>query len=424
MPTFSAEQFHKLYGSKKQRINYQDKDFVDYVVMILLCALASMGAFGLTHPLSIAVYLLCAFMIATFPLRHGARLKMPLILRRPQDILYLVLHKIGNIKWPYLAALGLLLAENLFIHLTPELPHKADLMRTIALYAFGAHLALITLYRTVIFVAHLRKQELVREILMQSVWRSSLEKQPSITLEIVHAYATGLLTHLVFLAPWYLVISHARFSLVALPVTLVAGVLIQASFARKVADWFYRDHWLGHNAELDFVYLHGPHHDAIPSGMIAVAGNGYLEGYFRGLAGFPTPLLNPLLGALFYTIDVKIDIDSHQFIPGIYPKIPREFYEVTQHSTHHFGRIEPYGFAINLELPGVSESTRKMFKFLPDELKYSIRQDEQLTGFEWDNNRHRWFLQLFDKYQGNGAATVRSEAAGDEEPEHGMMTGS
>jgi hypothetical protein len=404
MTTFSAEKFHKLYGSKKQRINYQDKDFLDYAIMLLLCALASLGAYGAGHVLTLATFVLGAFMLATFPLRHGVKLKMPIILRRPQDVLYLVIHKIQNMKVAHLVAVAALLAENLFIYLTPNLPHRLELMHTVALYAFGIHLGLITAYRTVILVAHLYKRELVREILMQSVWRSSLEKQPSIALEIVHAFATGMMTHIVFLAPWFMVITYAKFSVLALPVTIVAAILIQKNFAKSVADWFYRDHWLGHNAEIDFVYLHGPHHDAIPSGLIAVAGNGYLEGYLRGLVGFPTPFLNPVMAALFYTIDVKIDIDSHQFIPGIYPKIPKEFYEVTQHSTHHFGRIEPYGFAINLGLPGISEDTKKMFKILPDELKYSIQQDEQLTGFEWDNNRHRWFLDLVDKYQGGQEA--------------------
>lgn len=410
MTTFSTDQFHKLYGTRKQRMNYQDKDFLDYAFMLLLCALASWGAYGISHPLAIATFAMCAFTLAMFPRRHGIKLTRPLILRRPQDLVFLVVHKIQNIRGPHLLALALLIAENMFIELTPTLPHKVELMHTIALYAFGAHFALISAYRTVILVAHLQKRDLVREILMQSVWRSRLEKQPSITLEIVHAYVTGMLTHIVFLAPWFMVITYSRFSVLALPVTVVAAVLIQQRFAKRVADWFYRDHWLGHNAELDFIYLHGPHHDAIPSGLIAVAGNGFLEGYFRGLVGFPTPLLNPVMAALFYSIDVKIDIDSHQFIPGVYPKLPREFYEVTQHSTHHFGRLEPYGFAINLSVPNISEETKKKFKFLPDELKFSIRQDEQLTGYEWNNDRHRWFLALVDKYQGGAAAVAEAPA--------------
>lgn len=425
MSTFSTDEFHQLHGAKKQRMTYQDKDFLDYALMLALCALAAGGAYGATHPLAMAAYLMSAFTLFTFVRRHGIKIKMPLILRQPAELAYMALHKLQNIRGPWLVALALLLAENLFVHLTPQLPHQVELMHTLALWAFGAHFALITVYRTAILIAHLRKRELVREILMQSVWRTRLEKQPSITLEIVHAYVTGMLTHIVFLAPWFMVITYSNFSLLALPVTVVAAALIQQRFAKRVADWFYRDHWLGHNAELDFVYLHGPHHDAIPSGLIAVAGNGFLEGYLRGLVGFPTPLLNPLMAALFYSIDVKIDIDSHQFIPGVFPQQPREFYQVTQHSTHHFGRLEPYGFAINLAVPDISEKTRKMFKLLPDELKYSIRQDEQLTGYEWNNDRHRWFLALVDKYgTGSAAAPAVAAALAEEKPVNDALTGS
>ena len=46
---------------------------------------------------------------------------------------------------------------------------------------------------------------------MQSIWKKRLDRQPSIVFEIFHAYCTGLLTHLVLVAPWYLVITHANF---------------------------------------------------------------------------------------------------------------------------------------------------------------------------------------------------------------------
>src|SRR5262249_28075432 len=96
---------------------------------------------------------------------------------------------------------------------------------------------------------------------------------------------------------------------------------------------------------------------------------------------------------------VKIDIDSHQYIPGVFPRMPRGFYEVSHHSTHHFGHIEPYGFGINVDQPNVSEETKKRFSELPDELKNALELDEQLTGYQWDNPKHRWFLDLIDKYQ-------------------------
>jgi hypothetical protein len=353
--------------------------------------------------------MLCAFMVAMFPLRHGLLLKMPILFERPQDVVSAMIHKLQNIKPQYFVALGLLLLENYVIYLTPGLPHKTALMHTIALYAFYGHFALICLYRTAILIVHLSRRELVREILMQSFWKTTLQKQPSVALEIVHAYATGMLTHIVYLVPWYLVIMHLQFSLVLLPLTAIAAFAIQRSFVKVINDWFYRDHWLSHNAELDFVYLHGPHHDAIPSGLIAVAGNGFLEGVLRGTIAFPTPFFNPIMAALFYTADVKIDIDSHQYIPGMFPKIARGFYEVAHHATHHFGRAEPYGFAINLAQPGISDETKKIFRILPDELKHSISLDEQLTGYEWDNSHHRWFLALVDKYQDTNEPLPRGE---------------
>jgi hypothetical protein len=221
--------------------------------------------------------------------------------------------------------------------------------------------------------------------LMQSIWRKTLERQPSVALQIVHAYFTGMLTHIVYLVPWYLVINYLNFSLILLPVTCVAAFFIQRVSVKHLNDWFYRDHWLGHNSEFNFVYLHGSHHDAIPCALIAVAGNGYLEGFFRGALAFPIPFYSPVMAAIFYTFDVKSDMELHQYIPGIFPKLSREFYSVIQHSLHHYGKVEPYGFAINLDQPNISDETKNRFKILPDELKYSVRLDEQLTGYKWHN---------------------------------------
>lgn len=402
MKTPDARQFHKLYGRQKKRMTYHAQDFADYATMVAICAALIWFAYGADHLLTAVGLVLCAFMIGAFPLRHGARFRLPMVLTRPQEVLYSLVHKAQNLKWPFFAALGALLAENVLIRATPSLPHHVELMREIALYLFWAHLLVITAYRTAIAIAHYAKREHVREVLMQSTWRALFERQPSIGFEIVHAYFTGLLTHIVYLVPWYFVILHFDFSMVLMPVTLVAGFLIQRASVKRLNDWFYRDHWLGHNSELDFLYMHGPHHDAIPCAAIAVAGNGFLEGFFRGALAFPIPFYNPVLAALYYTFDVKIDMDLHQYIPGVFPKLTKEFYAVIQHSLHHYGRIEPYGFAINLDQPNVAEDVKKRTQALPDELKYSIKLDEQLTGYRWDNERFRWFMNLVDKYQDTG----------------------
>jgi hypothetical protein len=395
-----AEYFHKLYGRKRLRITLQARDALDYALMILISAAVILLAYGPTHVMALIGLALCTFMLGSFPLRHGVKLRVPVILSRPQDVLYCLIYKVRNIKLPYLIAIGVLLLENYLIFLTPNLPHNVELMRKVALYLFYGHFIGISIYRTAILAAHWYKKDLVREVLMQSVWKNHLAGQPSMTLEILHAYFTGMLTHIILLVPWYLVITHASFSMVLLPATLPASVLIQVSFVKVINEWFYRDHWVGHNSEFDFVYLHGSHHDAIPSGLIGVAGNGYLEGLLRGVIAFPTPFCNPIIAALYYTIEVKADIELHQYIPGVFPRLPREFYEVGQHSLHHFGRAEPYSFGLNLDQPHVSEAIRKQLRILPIGLRHAIKLDERLTGYQWDNPRYRWFMDLVDRYQG------------------------
>lgn len=396
--TDRLKHFHLLFGVRKPRISYQKKDFIDYALMTLVTALVIYFTYGPGNLMSVFGIALCGYMIAAFPVRHGFELRMPLIMRRPQDILYMAVYKIRNIKSFYFLTVGLLVLENYLIYLTPGLPHKLELTHSIAVYLFYAHFGLITVYRTIILGAHLYKKEHVREVLMESAWKNRVAKPRSITLEILHAYFTGVLTHIVLIAPWYIVIAYFEYSLVFLPVVCVLDIIINLRFLKVMNAWFYRDHWLGHNSEFEFLYLHGTHHDAIPSGLIGVAGNGHLEGFLRHAMAFPTPFFNPLISCLVYTIDVKKDIEVHQYIPGVFPQLSREFQEVTQHSTHHFGRVEPYGFAVKLDQPGVSEDLKKEFKMMPDELRNSARLDEQL-GFKWDNHRHKWYLGLLDKYQ-------------------------
>ena len=397
MSTPDVERFHKLYGARKKRINYQDKDFLDYLIMSGICALVLWFGYGPGHLLAMLGVGLCLVLAVAFPLRHGIAWRVPIILRTPQDIVFVLIHKVQNIKAPYFIAIALLLAENALISITPDWPHEVELMRRIAIGLFWAHFLGITAYRLSIMVAHLLKRDHVREVLSQSVWKSRVQTRGMTALEIVHAFLTGLLTHMVYLVPWYLILTHVNYSLVLLPVTCVLAFLVQKASVKTLNDWFYRDHWLGHNSELDFVYLHGTHHDALPSAMIAVAGNGHLEGLVRSAIGFPIPFYNPFMAAFFYTVDVKADMDLHQYIPGVFPKLTKEFFGVIQHSLHHYGRLEPYGFAINLDQP-ISDDLKKRTRVLPDELKYSIRLDQALNGYEWDSPRFRWMMDLVERY--------------------------
>lgn len=398
MHTIDRSVFHNLYGPRKPRAVYYKKDFCDYLLMIMVCVGIIILSYGLASPMSIAGLALCAFTLSMFMARHGVEFRLPVVLVRPQELFHMFVYKLQNFKPVYFVALGMLLLENLLIATTPNLPHHTEALRKTGLYLFYGHFLSITAYRTAILIDHLRKKHLVREVLMQTAWQRVIKEDTNITLEIFHAYVTGILTHIILIAPWYIIITHVRFSLIFLPVTLAINIAIHVKWLKVLNEWFYRDHWLGHNSELDFIFLHGPHHDAIPSGLIAVAENGFLEGFLRHTIGYPSTFYNPVAAFLIYMLEIKKDIDVHQYIPGIFPRMRRELLEIAQHSTHHYGSLEPYGFAIKLDHPNVSEEIRRSYRSTPDTLKYSIRLDEALTGFKWDNPTFRRILSLYDKY--------------------------
>lgn len=397
-----AARFHKLYGVKKPRIAYAGGDFLDYLLMLAICDLILVWVFGPAHLMTRIGSALCLFMAVVFAVRHGVRWKVPVIASRPQDVFYMFLYRIQNLEPSYIFAIAFLVAENYAIHLTPGLPHHVALMHRLALYLFFGHFMALTCYRTAILIGHLRRGEHIREFLSQTSWKGMVERQPNISLEIWHAYFTGILAHILLVAPWYLVIRYFNFSLLFMPLTCLVNVVTQARFLKILNPWFYRDHWLCHNSELEFLYLHGPHHDAIPSGLIGVSGNGHLEGFLRHGLGVPSPFFNPLVTFVVYCFEVKGDIEGHQFIPGVYPNIDGAFQRINQHSTHHFARLEPYSFGMWLDQPGVSEGLRKALKMLPTEITNSIHLDEELTGFAWDSPRYRKYLDLYDKYEHRG----------------------
>jgi hypothetical protein len=234
---------------------------------------------------------------------------------------------------------------------------------------------------------------------MKTPWKRVIKKDTNITLEIVHAYSTGVLTHIILLVPWYLVIRYCRFSLVLFPVVCVVNIVVHLKWYRVFNEWFYRDHWLGHNSEFEFIFLHGTHHDAIPSGMIAVAENGLLEGFARYTLGSPIAVYNPVISFFLYMFEITSDIQSHQYIPGVFPRMSKKTLETFQHSTHHYGSLEPYSIGSKSEKSKQQGASRSGFEWIPDEIENSIRLDEELTGFKWDNAIYRRTLVLWDRYQ-------------------------
>ncbi|HEX6095453.1 MAG TPA: hypothetical protein VF432_03935 [Thermoanaerobaculia bacterium] len=409
--------YHKLYGVRKPRATYYAKDFLDYALMLVVTGIVTGALYGFGHPMALLAYGLCAMALVMFAVRHGVELRVPLILSRPQDVLYALAYKLQNMRTLYFASIGLLLLENLAIAATPGLPHQAEWMRTFALVLFYLHFIGLSIYRTIILADHLRKKELVREVLMQTPWKRVITEKTKIVVEIVHAYGTGLLTHIALIGPWYFLITHVRFSLIfLLPVAVINFKTFNRWMRLPYNSWFYRDHWLGHNSELEFVYLHGTHHDAIPSAMIAVSGNGFLEGILRHSIGVPTPFFNPVCAFLAYGFEVKNDMDLHQYIPGIFPQYQQLAMETSQHSTHHYGRLEPYGVGMKGDAPGVSEAVSKRVRRVARGIRNSISLDEELSGFQWDNAIYRQTKSLYAKYQPEAASVVPSAVDVSAEP--------
>ena len=225
MTDLDPKRLHKIYGLRRQRLAYRRDDFLDYVLMIAACEAILCLSFGATHVVALFGAVLCVFEIIAFARRHGVRLRVPLLLRRPQDVFYMVLYRLQNLTVWYFLAIGLLLLENYLITLTPALPHQSEWMRIAALGLFYLSFGAIFIYRTRILLSHLKRRAMVKEFLLQTTWKAALTRQPNISFEIAHAYATGLLAHLLLVTPWYLVITHANFSLVFLPVTMAHHLL-------------------------------------------------------------------------------------------------------------------------------------------------------------------------------------------------------
>ena len=77
MATADPKHFHKLYGARHPRTTFQPKDFFDYALMALACALAVYFIYGPMHVLTWVGIGLCVYMVIAFLYRHGAKPAVP-----------------------------------------------------------------------------------------------------------------------------------------------------------------------------------------------------------------------------------------------------------------------------------------------------------------------------------------------------------
>lgn len=337
---------------------YKAKDLILYIfsltMMFLISYCASTELWQIVITFSMLLYLLVIFV-----LKHGFELdfsSIRLILMEVTGYIRIVLADFGwNRRCIILITLsyGLsLAAEKLFIN---RIDGTFWVMPFPYLTIFYIHFLLITGYRTLILVAHLRKSKVVIEFLKGSPWKTQLSNLSGFH-HIVHAYVTGILCHIALVLPLlviykYFVPTYFRELCLVVFVFLVDIVLNSTNSTSNGlphrADnfflWFRTRHEHDHKNRFYFTVFHGHHHDAIPSGLIAATENGLLEGVHRSIVRmhfmYPASLFLLQLG-----MNVPINIVGHQYIPNVFPFSASVIRLKHHHAVHHLLNLLPLAF--------------------------------------------------------------------------------
>lgn len=378
---------------------YNKRDFGDYLLMACTAWISSVLSYGLDHTYSKVVLVSSLFLVITFALRHGAEVRdAPLLVRNPVKCIYnLFAYKIANMRLAYFAQISLCLAEAAFFSsgIIQRLPVydmlnqmilKIGEDKLITLFwcltfgSFHLHLGVLGVFRVLTFLAHLWDHEHVFTFLSGTGWKKVLNFLPAISssgkskiescldhfVGLSHAFVTGVFTHIVTVIPWYCYLRLVEFSarssaneaavdpVLCLLLTfswLVRGPFIEQKIVQdfednELNDWYIRDHWLGHHDRFEFNYMHGPHHDALPVGMIAVADNGPVEGLVRHFLGHFDCFKCPPHAFYAWTKTVIRDVVGHQYVPGVFPWSFSVVDVGVHHIEHHFLSMHPLGNGI------------------------------------------------------------------------------
>lgn len=347
-PRLSKQWYHHLdAGTRTPRMTNKSSDFVDYCLMLILCCIATRLSFGRAHPF-VPVTIGCSiYLLACFALRHGTCLQVPVILRQPLALPYLLLSKLRNLRGAPLLTISSLCLEQCIIAQTPHWAHHTATYSWLCNRLFYVSFIAITAVRTLSLGLHLANRAQVFHFLKSTQWSKSLLGSAGEfrqAVDIFHAYVTGIQCHILALAPLYCVLCCCEHSMLLMPVRMVLDCVAMKWFwSRDFGEWLYRDHWLCHHSELAFVYLHAPHHDALPISIMAAHDTGMLEGFLRFCLGQPETFCTPLLGSTLFGVSVLLDFVFHQYVPGVFPYSSTVIQYGHHHAEHHFLSLHPLG---------------------------------------------------------------------------------
>jgi hypothetical protein len=383
-----------MNGTISQRfvIQYRKEDYPLYLLSLLVPGLLILPI--LPHLAAQVALLVGLLYLATvFLVRHGASFDTS-VFRVMFD---------GVCAYPGILARGWRLARHAVIPvaaifaltLIAEQLLRPRLAGTIWLRAFPwqwvvwTPFLLITIFRFVILVAHLLRASVVRDVLVASPQKQSIERLP-IQQHIVHAFVTGMIAHLSLVAPCALFFLWTS-PTVLREALLIGGYTAWSGIARPLRKrkllgrpgvianrLVYQNHHIAHRSRFYFTVFHGHHHDAIPSALIgSAAGTGFLENADRAMTTLE-PLKSILIVQATWAWVIAFDMVVHQYIPGVFPFAKPTITGVSHHVTHHFGRALPLGIIFSGYVePGDMEN-----------------------GYKPDNAVTRWFLKEVEQREG------------------------
>lgn len=338
-------------------MQYRAEDFPLYLLSLAVPGLIIWAALPhLAYQLLLAAGLV--YMACLFPLRHGVKFDRSIFRATLEGLSHypVMLARswvtARDVVVPIVAIFALTLAAESF--LSPRLAGTFWLKPLPWEWALWGPFLLITAFRAASLIAHLLRASLVREVLESSPQRKSIARL-SIHYHIVHAFITGVVSHLSLVVPCVLFFMFTdptwlRETLLLTGYLLWTGIATPLRKRRLLVRpgvinnrLFYQNHSTDHRSRFYFTVFHGHHHDAIPSAVIGSgAETGFLENTSRGLIWLD--FLNSILVVqLKWTYVIAHDMIAHQYIPGIFPYAKMTVLGLGHHVAHHYGSALPLG---------------------------------------------------------------------------------
>lgn len=372
---------------------YRAEDFPLYVLSLLLPGLLIVPALPY-RSLQILLIASLLYLAVFFLLRHGAKLEWRHFF---SDVFE------GVTRYPGMLVRNWIMARDAILPiiavfalaLTGEYFLRPFLAGTFWLKPFpwqwvvwGAFL-LITAFRVTIFIAHLLRTGVVREVLQGSTQKKTIAVFP-MHQHVLHAFITGMIAHLSVVAPCVLFFMWTDPTYIR-EALLIAGWLLWALISKPLRKrkliispglvshrLVYHNHSIAHRSRFFFTVFHGHHHDAIPSALIGSAGGtGFFENIDRGFSWLDF-LNSAVVMQFLWTYSIVFDMVVHQYIPGVFPFAKITVIGRAHHITHHYGSALPLGLIFDA---------------------YIEKRDLE-NGYKPDNHVTRWFLDEVERREG------------------------